>query len=471
MNIYDLMGLIAVLSVFVPQIVFYISQTLFYTLSKRYKLTGELVEEVYDKAVSFIIPVKNEPLEYIEELLDYVSKLGLPSYEVIIVSDDDEETREKLFNIISNWRRKGYNVWLIWRSKPVGFKSGALNVGLYASKGDFVFPLDVDCRPEKCLIGRGIGIMLKDNRVAGVVGRWEPDGITGRVSQAIGLAMKIMVEILFKGRSVLGLSVFPLGTGTIFNAEILKNEMKGWDPTKIQDDMEIGCRLIGKGFKIKYLDECKAYVEVPNTYKSLRIQQTRWAYGATDVFVSRFKEIIKSPQSIIGKVENFMFLLQYLPAMLAFIGTIVLAVASFLTGIDYITRHYYLLITWIVAETIYATILYREIKNIVKDSWKATVNLGRNAAIVTALTPHLSWSMIQAFTRKKITYKRTPKGKFEQSASDLRIPVEFLMGTALLILGVILLAKRLTLTGMWVLLQSLGFLYVTMRWFNDIFKN
>ncbi|MEM4654222.1 MAG: glycosyltransferase family 2 protein [Thermosphaera sp.] len=470
MNIYDVIGFIGVFIVFVPQTLFFLSHAFFYALSRKYKSAQEYIGEVYNRTVSFITPVRNEPLEYVEGLIDYVSKLGLPNYEIIIVSDDEEETKNKLLEKVSNWRNMGYNVWFVWRAKPIGYKSGALNVGLYASKGDFVFPLDVDCRPEKCLIGKGIGIMLKDPSVAGVVGRWEPIDITERLAQAVGLAMKTMVEILFKGRSVLGLSVFPLGTGTVFNSEILKKEVKGWDPARIQDDMEIGCRLMSRRFRIMYLDGCKAYVEVPNTYKGLRIQQARWAYGATDVFISRFKEIVKSPQRVIGKIEASMFLLQYLPAMLAFLGTGMLALISILSGIEYLGRHYYILILWLTAESVYAAILYHEIRDIVRNSWKTIVNLGRNAAIVTALTPHLSWSMIQAFARVKITYKRTPKGRFEYLAFTRRVPTEFLTGLLFLALSIILFAKELTLTGIWVLMQSLGFLYVTFRWPNDVFR-
>ncbi|MGB9828121.1 MAG: glycosyltransferase [Thermosphaera sp.] len=313
--------------------------------------------------------------------------------------------------------------------------------------------------------------MEKNPSVVGVVGKWEPLNIDDRLSQAIGLTMKVMVETLFKGRSVLGLSVFPLGTGTIFKSKPLKEELRGWDVERIQDDMEIGCRIIGKGYRIEYFDDCKAYVEVPSSYKGLRIQQARWAYGATDVFMSRFKQLVKSPQRLLGKIESLMFLLQYLPAMLAFFGTIILATLYSLTKIDYLLMYYYVFVAWIGFQGVYGYILYSKINAVLNNKWAAIVNLGRNAAVVTALTPYLSWSMIKAFLRMKITYKRTPKGVFERAGSRARVPVEFITGSAFFTVSIYLLFSGAVLTGLWVLLQSLGYLYVSYRWPGSVFKS
>jgi cellulose synthase/poly-beta-1,6-N-acetylglucosamine synthase-like glycosyltransferase len=466
----DLIGLLAVVITFIPQTLFYISHTLFFNISKRFKNSFETIEENY-KSVSFIVPVRKEPLEYVEKLLEYVEGFKLPQYEVIIVSDDDEIVKEELFKKLHEWRSKGFNAWLIWRRRPIGFKSGALNTGLYASIGDYVFPLDVDCRPEKCLLGKSMGLMEKNPSVIGVVGRWEPLDLRERLSQAVGLTMKAMVEILFKGRSALGLSVFPLGTGTVFKSKPLKEELKGWDINRIQDDMEIGCRIIGKGYRIEYLDNCKAYVEVPSTYKSLRIQQSRWAYGATDVAISRFKNLMTSPQRLLGKIEALTFLLQYLPAMLAFLGTIMLATLSLVTRKDYIMKYYFVFATWVISQGLYGYALYSKINSVLNNRWDTIVNIGRNAAIAAALTPYLSWSVLKALLRLKITYKRTPKGVFERVESRARIPVEFITGSALFTVSIYLLLTGGVLTGLWVLLQSLGYLYVSYRWPDSVFKS
>ncbi len=470
MSVFDLIGLIAVIVTFIPQISFYAFHSFFFNVSRRFKSFFEMIEEDY-RSVSFIVPVRNEPLEYVEKLLEYIGSFKLSEYEVIIVSDDDETVKEELFRRLHEWRDKGYNAWLIWRKHPEGFKSGALNTGLYASIGEYVFPLDVDCRPEKCLLGKSIGLMEKNPSVVGVVGRWEPLNLGDRLSQAIGLSMKVMVETLFKGRSALGLSVFPLGTGTVFKSRPLKEELKGWDYERIQDDMEIGCRIIGKGYRVEYLDDCKAYVEVPSSYKSLRIQQARWAYGATDVFISRFRQLVTSPQRLLGKIESLIFLLQYLPAMLAFLGTIILVALSLITKTDYLMRYTYILIAWAVFQGIYGYVLYLKINSILKHKWLTIVNLGRNAAVVTALTPYLSWSMLKAFLRVRITYKRTPKGVFEKAKSRARFPTEFVTGLVFLSVSTYLLLSGVVLTGLWVLLQSLGYLYVSHRWPGSVFRS
>ncbi|WP_061950519.1 glycosyltransferase family 2 protein [Acidiplasma cupricumulans] len=53
---------------------------------------------------------------------------------------------------------------------------------------------------------------------------------------------------IITGRDHAGMPVMPVGCGTLFKRDAL-NAVDSWDPEMIQDDLEIGTRLIHAGKK------------------------------------------------------------------------------------------------------------------------------------------------------------------------------------------------------------------------------
>jgi len=151
MNV-DIAMALAGLLIFIPQILVYLYHILLLTPTNRSRSQVIDVNPVKPRGVSFILPVRKEPLEYIEEAARYIHSLGIEDYELIIVSDDPVDSKSKLLDLYINLKKDGVNAWFIWRSEPRGFKSGALNTGLYASRGDYIYIVDVDSRPEKCFL-------------------------------------------------------------------------------------------------------------------------------------------------------------------------------------------------------------------------------------------------------------------------------------------------------------------------------
>lgn len=466
--------LVAFSLIFIPQIIFYAIYVFYWLKSRRFVEPD--VGEDYSGKVCFILPVRKEPLEYLENAVSYIGSLNLPGYEILVVSDDDEETGRQLFQKASEWRSRGLHVWVIWRKEPRGYRTGALNTGLFACSGDYVYVMDVDTRFDKCLIGKAIRLLRTRADIAGVVGRWRPLNKEGRLPEAIAASMEFVVNAIYKGRCAMGLSVFPLGTGTLFNKRLLQQGLGGWDEERIQDDMEIGARLMGKGMKVVYLESCGVYVENPLSFRAFRIQQSRWAYGSIDAFLSRFREILRSNQRMIGKIEASIFLLQYLPAALAFIGTLVLASTVFFTPsslVRGITQYLFatcLFLLWLIVEALYGYAMFKEYKKSMS-TWRALVNQGRIAAATVAITPYVTHSILRALLRQKMTYKRTPKGVMQltEIGGRLRVPVELLLGSFFTCAGVFSLINELFVPGVWLVLYGSGFLYVVLRWSRDVF--
>jgi len=458
-------GIIGLLLVFVPSSILLLIHSLFYFKGKKYIIPNPT--KTGSGLLSVIIPVRKEPLEILNEAFKTIHEWGRKDVEVILVSDDPPELLVELKQLVELWRNKGLNVFLVWRSEARGFRTGALNTGLWASRGKYVYIMDVDSRINWSFFEKGKGLI--EEGAAAVVARWTGRNRETRVSEAIYSSMKFIVDALYRGRSALGLPVFPVGTGTLYDAKVLKYELHGWDEKRIQDDMEIGSRLMRLGKRVLFLDNEPIYVEVPRCFKSLRVQQERWAYGATDAAIARFWDILKSKQPWYAKIEALNFLLQYFPAVAGLIGFLIIGPISLFYSLDLFYTYWFLGIPWIAIACLYG---YSYIKSLTEagfTKYRVLVNLGRSATISTSLSPVFTMSFFKALLRRPMIYKRTPKGKYEGLISGMRFPWEAIVGLAVLSTGIILVVKGLLYTGLWSLSYSAGYLYATIRWYKDIF--
>ncbi len=463
-----IIGIIALLLIMVPSAILFIFQTIMYLSKKKYRLPTSKYHGTRLGRVSIIIPIRKEPFELLYGALAFLSQLKIDK-EVIVVSDDPPERLDQIRSIVEKWRKRGLNVSLIWRSEARGFRTGALNVGLYASSGRYVYIMDVDSRiDEEFLVSAAK--LIEEGEADVVVARWAPKNKDSRIAEAIAYSMKFVVDTIYKGRAGRGLPVFPLGTGTLYKAEVLKKELKGWDERRIQDDMEIGARLMRLGKKILYLDKNKVLVEVPRRYRSLRIQQERWAYGALDVVLSRFKDIILAPYPLLARLDSLVFLLQYTPAVLGIIGVLMLAIACILSPIDYLQHYWFIGIPWIVSAAVYVYSYVDSLRELDNNIWRIIVNLGRSSATTVSLTPTLTCASFKALLRRPFIYKRTPKGKHEGKTHGYRVPWELIIGVTTFLFGLYLCLMRIIYTGLWFITYSLGYIYSCYRWFEDIIR-
>ncbi len=420
--------------------------------------------------VSILMPIRNEPLEYVDEALETLSKWKFRDYvEIIILSDDPYETYKELVGHVTKWRSKGLNVYVVWRSWPRGFRTGALNTGLWFSRGRYVYVMDVDSRVDEDFIWRAVEVMEKDPSVYAVVARWCGRNRDSRVAEAIASSMEFVVDSLFRGRSASKLPVYPLGTGTLYRSSYLKYVLNGWDEDRLMDDLEIGCRIMGLNGRIVYLDEYCVYVEVPRRYNSLRIQQERWVYGATDVAITRFKHLIRSKQPWYAKFDALYYLLQYLPAITTLIGYLLLSIVIYYERYDVLARYWFIGIPWIVFAATYVKCFLNSLRKRGYSLWRALVNLGRASALTTTLSPVFTEAFFKSISRIKMEYKRTPKGRYEALISGFRFPLEFLTGLFFIVYAVHLITSKLYFSGGWFLTYSLGYVYSMIRWGRELF--
>jgi cellulose synthase/poly-beta-1,6-N-acetylglucosamine synthase-like glycosyltransferase len=463
-----IIGVIAALLALLPQIIVYVFYALLVIKSR-----GKSGKPVYATGaahdISFIIPVRREPVEYLERAIRRICEMNIPGYEIIVVSDDDEESKSTILEVVEKLRRAGCSVWFIWRSVPRGARSGALNTGLFASKNPYVYVVDVDTYPDKCFLDVATAILESSSEYAAVVGKWEPLNYESRLSAALAAALKYMVGVLYRARSRLDLYTYPLGTGTLFKSDLLKEVLGGWDEERVQDDMEIGARIMSLGLRVAYVDECAVHVENPSTYKAFRVQQCRWAYGALDTAVTRFRHIFRSKYPLLLRLEAYAYLLQYIPQVLVFTGSLTLALLELLEPRDYLATLYPLVVLYVGATAFNSLALYRYIGDVSESPWGRLTLMGRLAAVTNVVSLYTLLGAVRALLRLRTGFKRTPKGSYQLVYTKLRAPWELLLGLLFAVSGILALVSGAPLTALFLLLHAASYTYVLVRFPRDVF--
>ena len=434
------------------------------TNSKVKNSTGKRLPEI-----TILVPTKGEPLDLLinATLAKYSSlKKSKCKGEILVVSDDEEEYLNILRRRLQAPIEEGY-VRVVRRKKPKNGRTGALDYGARISKGEYILVLDSDSKISEqtlnCLCEK-----LAEERKEVVVIPWKGYYLKRtRLAEAVEFNTDTASFLLYKLRWAADFFVFPLGSGTAIRKDVLER-IGFWGADVIQDDIWLGTKLAFNGYKPDALPEGNTEVLVPSKLKSFRIQQSRWAYGASEIFSRTFVKIIKSPLSLRNKMEMFMYVLQPSISIPLALATLIAFFAAFLEpgwGILHALNSMSILLSLGIAEgvvVVYAA-LHINIGKIVKDADKkiTLIQMGRAAAVYGVLYLIIGFYSLLGLLRIKLPYKITPKGGAEETVEKDWVPVF----TALIsLIGVIASLLTINIVAFLLLLMPLiSSLYAIIR--------
>ncbi len=270
-----------------------ILQGLYYTP----KEIAEEGEERRRERISVIIAIKDEAPETIRELVENLSKLDYEDYEVVIVSDDNEDKFKELSSI-----PMPVNFKLVRRANPKGRKAGALNFGVELSSGDYLVFLDAEARVERDFL-KELSKLTKYDAVALRLVVRNKDGPLGRIYSRM---TDFSMASLFRGRERRGLLIFPNGSAFGIRKSVLLS-LGGWKEGTVTEDLEIGIRLGIRGIRVRYYDRPTVSVLSPFTYYDLYSQIKRWAYGSGELL----PEGVKLLRRGIKGLEGLLYVVQW----------------------------------------------------------------------------------------------------------------------------------------------------------------
>jgi cellulose synthase/poly-beta-1,6-N-acetylglucosamine synthase-like glycosyltransferase len=389
--------------IFIPPIIIIFFQVLYYYLGTKFKYNK--IEINNFPSLSILVPTKGEKIETINGLIQNIEETlwDKSLIETIIISDDNEDYFNEMKSKIIN--SENMKVSLFRRGEDrIGYKSGALLYGYKKSTGDLILTLDVDARLDKNSLTDAY-MQLLERKADAVTMNWE-----GYAENRKSLTRGMIISTYFTNKSIIqgrdkgNMCVFPIGCGTIFKRGAL-DAVGAWDPNMIQDDLEIGAKLLKAGKKIVSSDAI-VHIDVPDTFGAFYVQQTRWSMGAIEVLIRRFRSISSAKLSLVKKLDSIAFLLQYIPIILTFIMGISLMVLIPFIHFDILNN--ILFPVWIAFLALYAYVFVRVGKKLNFTYKETLISLGRISSYTIALSPFMLLWTFRAFKSERL-YMVTPK--------------------------------------------------------------
>lgn len=309
---------------------------------------GYHIDLGYHPFVSVHVAAYNEK-RVIERLLTALSQLEYPEYEVIVVDDSNDESRQ----ILERWMHVP-RFKILHRNSRAGYKGGALREALKVMdpRTEYVVVYDADSVPFPDSIDRFLPHFYdedENSRIAGGNGYAASNSgeHAGGVRhfkrrEEIAAVQSYQWHVLNKSESWLTEAVraeyagsymverpfqdavgslkMVAGTAYMIRADLLREI--GWG-TSITEDWELTLKLYARGYKVAYTPWAETPAECVSTFSRLARQRMRWAEGHTHNVRKYFLPILLS--RYVTPLEKLEFLFDttyYLQALLFVIGSV-----------------------------------------------------------------------------------------------------------------------------------------------------
>jgi cellulose synthase/poly-beta-1,6-N-acetylglucosamine synthase-like glycosyltransferase len=273
--------------------------------------------------VTIQLPLYNEKY-VVERLLDSVAEIEWPkeAIEIQILDDSTDETESIIQSKLSEEKFKDLDILHIRRQHRIGFKAGALQIGLKASKGEFVAIFDADFMPHSTFLLETIK-EFDEPKVGMVQTKWEHLNKNFSLLtklQAFGLNGHFRVEQT--GRSKAGSFINFNGTGGVWRKSCIM-ESGGWQADTLTEDLDLSYRAQMGGWKFKYLEDVPSPSELPVIMSAVKSQQFRWTKGGAETAKKNLSKVFKTNLKFTNKIHAFFHLTNSANFLLLLIASIV----------------------------------------------------------------------------------------------------------------------------------------------------
>jgi len=281
---------------------------------RRHQFTGQ-------PKVSVLIPAYNEEVGIIKTI-NSVLMSEYSNLEVIVINDGSTDAthqlvEEKLLSFKEEATRKLsagaenpsiQTTSLKYLSFPNGGKAKALNQALAICEGEFIVTIDADCVMDTKAIDNVLR-RFADPKVGAVGG----NVVVGNKTKPVELLQQLeyLYGFFFKRADSAFNSVYIIGGAAAAYRKSVLDEVGGFDPNVVTEDIEMSMRILAAGHKTRYASDAVTYTEGPSRWRCLFNQRLRWRFGRFQTFI-KYQKLFFSKQ----KGHNKYFTMLVLPIAL-----------------------------------------------------------------------------------------------------------------------------------------------------------
>jgi len=292
------------------------------------------------------LPIYNEA-EVAERLIEAVAAIDYPRgrHEIQVLDDSTDECREIVDRTAARLRAEGVEVSVVRRGDRKDYKAGALALGMGRSRGEFLAIFDADFVPPPDFLRRAVPLILEEEDVACVQGRWEhlnrgESWITR--AQSVGIDGHFVIEQA--ARSWNGLFMNFNGTAGLWRKSAIESA-GGWQGDTVTEDLDLSYRAQLGGLRMVYALDLACPAEIPNTVDALKAQQRRWARGSIQTARKLLPRIWRADQPLARRLAATFHLSHY--AVSVFMTALALLTLPILTWVPYPVSAGWLWAVWL----------------------------------------------------------------------------------------------------------------------------
>lgn len=373
--------------------------------------------------ISFIVPVKNEPLDVISAMLVRFSDIDYPKdvFEVLVVSDDDPEYFARIKILVESLARElGINARALRRASGGRYRGSAFNWAAAVAKYDVLVFLDVDSRLPRDIAKRAAA--AADGKTLVFLGWDGYISIFTRLGKLLRFIYKyFLLYGAYLGRALAGDVVLALGSGIAISRDLLRRA--GGFCDCVADDYDISLKVLLAGGRIVYDGGAPIVVEIPSTYFAFRRQFARWVFNSTYIARRYLGEVFRSKLPLRYRLGVALTIIQHPLLVTTTIFLPIVSLAAAYTG--YIVPPLPVLaleVAFIVVTLVllrYVVLLARMEGHGVLESLAIAAQNG----VVSMLIDITAFVyMLMGLFRDSITWRVTPKGSSQLSFRESLMP-------------------------------------------------
>ena len=274
---------LAMLVLFAPLLVKYAFQLVcvpFYTVKEAY---ARRRRDAGTPRVTVIVPAWNEEVGILRTV-ESILESDYPDIQLIVANDGSSDGTDALMRqrLCAFAADPLPGRMLTYLPLENGGKARALNRALRHATGDIIVTIDADSIAAPDAIAK-IARRFDDPRVGTVAGNVIV--ANGRAPIALIQQLEYLYGFFFKRCDSLFASVYIVGgAAAAYRREVL-DEVGGFDPTIITEDIEMSMRILAHGHKARYAADAIVYTEAPSDVRGLCNQRLRWKSGRLRTFL------------------------------------------------------------------------------------------------------------------------------------------------------------------------------------------
>jgi cellulose synthase/poly-beta-1,6-N-acetylglucosamine synthase-like glycosyltransferase len=372
-------------------------------------------------SITIQLPIYNE--RYVaSRLVKAVCELDYPKdkMKIMVLDDSDDDTVEMLGDLVTEYKKKGFDIAHIRRGTRRGYKAGALKYAMKLTDTEYVAIFDADFIPPSWFLKKAMPYFAKPE-IGLVQCKWghvNENYSAMTQAQALSLDFHFLIEQKAKSNNHFFMNFN--GTAGIWRTDCIEDS-GGWHTSTLVEDLDLSYRAQMKGWKCVFIEDIVVDAELPVQMNAAKRQQFRWAKGAIQCAIKLLGEILlKRHIPFMTKVQAFVQLTRHLSyplILIQFLALPILLTANFNLHVVKFLPVLTIATYFAMGPAAYLLVIY----NIWHQNWRQKARILPYLLIYAAgMSVNNTVAVFDAMFGKKNEFLRTPKYGIINKTDDWR---------------------------------------------------